>query len=201
MSGTHAPVVVVAAVEAELRLLGAGHWSTLLLGVGVVEAALSLAALNPARVRELWLVGSAGAYPGSGLQLGDAVLTRGYRYASAEALDPGRAYLPEPLPTLAQPKAPVGIECPLPRVVALTTPAITKAESTARLLGRQGAVEHLEVFAAARWAQRHQLPFAAVLGIANRVGTQAHEEWLIWRERAEGAAARSLRALLLERHA
>jgi purine-nucleoside phosphorylase len=56
--------------------------------------------------------------------------------------------------------------------------AITKAPGLARKLGATGAaLENLEVFSVARAAHAAGLPFAAVLGISNVVGPNAHAEW------------------------
>ena len=57
--------------------------------------------------------------------------------------------------------------------------AITRNAGLGRALARAtaAAAENLEVFAVARAAEARRIPFAAVLGIANRVGPTAHAEW------------------------
>jgi nucleoside phosphorylase len=69
------------------------------------------------------------------------------------------------------------------------TLAITAASKTAaRLTGKSGvALENLEAFAVARAAAAARLPFAAILGVSNRVGPQAPAEW----KTHAAAAARS----------
>ena len=77
--------------------------------------------------------------------------------------------------------------------------AITKAAALARRLARAtgAAVENLEAFGVARAAHRAGVPFGAVLGISNRVGPRAHEEWVRHQDRATRAASEVAGALLL----
>ena len=77
------------------------------------------------------------------------------------------------------------------------TASITRAPRDAAALGRLGQIEHLELFAAARWAERLGIPFGALLAISNEVGPHAHEQWLRWHRPSERAAGQALRALLL----
>ena len=67
--------------------------------------------------------------------------------------------------------------------------AITRTRAAATALARHtgAALENLETFAVARACAQARIPFAAVLGISNRVGPQAHREWL--RHAAPAAAA------------
>ncbi|MAE68957.1 MAG: hypothetical protein CME06_00650 [Gemmatimonadetes bacterium] len=191
-------VLVIAATPSELRELGSGPWSVLTLGVGLVEAALALADAADSLPTQAWLIGTAGAYPGSGLEIGQVVMADSYRFASAAAVQ-GRAHLPDAQPTVASPPAPAHTAPPdYPRVATLTTPSLTLAPRNAAFLGRLAQVEHLELFAAARWAERAGIEFGALLGISNEVGPSGHEQWLRFHHQAEAAAARALRALLLD---
>ncbi len=191
-------ILVIAATPSELRELGSGPWSVLALGVGLVEAALALADAAHQLPSQAWLIGTAGAYPGSGLEIGQVVVADSYRLASAATAD-GRAHVPDAQPTLASPPTPARTAPPdYRRVATLTTPSITLTPRNAASLARLGQVEHLELFAAARWAERSGIEFGALLGISNKVGPLGHEQWLRFHHQAEAAAARALRALLLE---
>jgi purine-nucleoside phosphorylase len=66
---------------------------------------------------------------------------------------------------------------PLPAHVVAVPPAITTSAEGARRLASIAAAEHLEatgVFAACHAAE---VPVAAVLAVANRVGPDANAEW------------------------
>jgi purine-nucleoside phosphorylase len=87
----------------------------------------------------------------------------------------------------------------LPSSAVLTVPAITTdPEMVTALTGAAGgpwAVEHLEAAAVALACAAVGVPFACALGIANRVGPDAHAEWLANRAAAEaGARAAAARA-------
>jgi nucleoside phosphorylase len=128
-------------------------------GVGLVDAAVgaarAIAGAKPARVI---FVGTAGVYPSAvrALPIGTAALADEVRLISSAALR-GQAYAPAPL---------------------VSSAATTKAPSLARKLGATGAaLENLEAFSVARAADAAGIPFAAVLGVSNVVGPNAHAEW------------------------
>src|SRR5262249_24414081 len=66
------------------------------------------------------------------------------------------------------------------RADVATTLAITTDDDLANLVGDTLSceAEHLEAFAVAAACARAAVPFAALLGIANRVGASARQEWL-----------------------
>jgi nucleoside phosphorylase len=165
-------------------------------GIGAVDAAIGAArAIARARPSRVIFVGTAGVYPGGrrpgGAAVGDVVVPSSVDCVSTAALR-GLAYLPKPQVIRATPwpalcralgaSRPAAVACPV---------AITRSAALARRIASStgASLENLEAFAVARAAETAGLPFAAVLGIANRVGPTAHREWLANHEQASEAAA------------
>jgi nucleoside phosphorylase len=196
------PILIVAAFPPELKGLasvlraraqtGASVVARAIVGVGPVEAAAgaarAIALLEP---RMVVLVGTAGVYAArGGPTIGEAVLVRRAALASLAAAS-GAGYLPAPVPDSQDTDAGLRRElggAHLPAVDVACPTAITRTRAAATTLARHtgAAIENLEAFAVARACARAQVPFAAVLGITNRVGPKAHEEW---RRHAANAAA------------
>ena len=166
-------------------------------GVGAVDAGIgaarAIAEVDPARVI---FVGTAGSYvvAGGALPVGTVALPEELVLCSTATLR-ADGYLPAPMVQ----RAPVEKELladlrraapEAARGSAATPLAITRTASLARRIARAtGAVaENLEAFAIARAAARTDVPAAAVLGIANRVGPRAHAEWRRHHEAASKAA-------------
>ena len=175
----------VAAVREELADL-----EGIALGVGPLASAVTMAeALAQRRPGRVVLVGSAGRYA-SGPPIGAAaVATRVGWGDGAAAL--GLAYVPrppEPLNFADEAQFTVRV---------LTVPAITRDAELARRLGTDWDLEHLEAYGAALACVRAGVRFTAVLGVANDVGPDAHEQWLANRHRAEDAARRLARSISL----
>ncbi len=162
-------------------------------GVGMVEAGIATARLIiERRPRIVLLIGTAGVYPphASEFELGSAVIVR--RVRLLPKILPGKhAFLPAIMPSEANSSSSlvralreatglpcVDVACPLG--ITATKQA---AQTAARLSGCP--LENLEAFAVARAAAAAKVPFAAILGIANRVGPAGHREW----ERYAKAAA------------
>ena len=81
----------------------------------------------------------------------------------------------------------------------------TRRSSDLALANRVGdalecEVEHLEAFAVATACARARVPLAVVLGVANRVGSRAREEWL-HHHQAAGKASTDVVAAWLRRGA
>lgn len=195
-------ILLCAAVDDELlpfrtRLASEAGVNFSALGVGPVEAALGAAEALAARPRLALLVGTCGAFPGVGLQVGRVVVVERSVLTTSD-VGAGRSYVPGPAQIVAHADAAL-VEAlaaaGLPRVGCATVPAVTRdaasAESLAKASGME--VEHLEAHAFLRAAERLFVPAACVLGIANRVGPTAHEEW---KENAAHAAAAVADALL-----
>jgi len=168
-------------------------WRVATTGIGAVVAAAETARLlcdvRPGRVL---FIGTCGAYDDR-LAVGDLLLASVAISTSLDELD-GRSYRPERerirfeatwRPPLALPALPVAVP-----------PAVTRVAEGARRLAAVAAAEHLEltgVFAACHAAG---VPVAAMLGVANRVGPEAHAEWREHHERVSRALVAALRASL-----
>jgi nucleoside phosphorylase len=156
-------------------------------GVGAIDAAIGAArAIAEIEPTQILFVGTAGGYPSARPTpaIGAVAIPATFLLASTATLR-GDGYVPAPM-VLRQPATP-GLWDQLTRVapqgaaftIATSPLAITRTAALARRLARDtgAAVENLEVFAVARAAAAAALPMAAILGIANQVGPQAHVEW------------------------
>jgi len=159
-------------------------------GIGALAAAVMttrlLAEWRPDRVL---FVGTCGAYDDR-LAIGDGISVSTVRATSLDEVE-GRAYRPAPEHTLWN----ADWLPNLPAYEVAVTPAITKTESGARSLASVAAVEHLElsgVFAACAQAG---VPVGAALAVANRVGPNAHREWLEHHALVSARLVAALRAL------
>jgi len=169
--------------EVVARVVGIG------LPMAAVGTAMQLAELQP---RVVLLVGTCGAYPGSGIRIGDVVAPARVRLADGTVAE-GRAQFPEPMSTLAEAHGPT-VDALL-RAGALagdaaTTLAITVDDVTAERIGRATATksEHLEAYGVLTACAARGVPCAAALGVANVVGSRAREEWRTHHRPAASAA-------------
>lgn len=173
--------LVVAAVRAELGELP-GH----AVGVGPIRAAVGATALIARhRPDAVVLIGSCGAYRADHAigQAYAAVLVGTGDAAAASGL----AYVPLPAPPLlGDPDLLARLEVPQARV--LTLAAITRDPALSGPLAADWDLEHMEAFGVAHACAQAGVPFVAVLGVANRVGPDAHAEWTQNRGMAEHAA-------------
>jgi nucleoside phosphorylase len=186
-----ARTLIVSAFEPELaalRRMVRGRRGIVLepVGIGAIDAAVG-AARAIARVRpdRVLFVGTAGIYGGlkeARQAIGTAVVARQVLCVSTAALK-GEAYLPGPM-VLKVPRSP-GLQTALaggPAGVArdVACPlAITRSATLGRRIAEAtgATLENLEAFAVARASAAAGAPFAAVLGVANRVGPTGHTEW------------------------
>jgi futalosine hydrolase len=192
--------LIVSAFEPEiapLRRLVPGRREIVLepVGIGAIDAAVGAAgAIARARPARIIFVGTAGIYGPAkevGAAIGTAVVAGEIVCVSTSALK-GEAYLPEPMvmrvstsrslrAALAHGRA--GQAGQAGRAGGLGVVACPLAITRSAALGRRialstgAALENLEAFAVARAAAAAGIPFAAVLGVANRVGPRGHEEW------------------------
>jgi nucleoside phosphorylase len=207
-----ARTLIVSAFEPEiapLRRILRGQRKIVLepVGIGAIDAAVGAAgAIARVRPERVLFVGTAGIYgrqKGSRQAIGTAVVAREVLCMSTAALK-GEAYLPGPMivqvPTSrslqtalgsGQAAPPGDVACPL---------AITRSATLGRRIAdATGAtLENLEAFAVARASAAAGVAFAAVLGVANRVGPTGHEEWQR-HHRAASRAACELIARFLDR--
>lgn len=210
-------LLLAAAVEDELAVLlprlrregdcwrgTIGHTSirARTLGVGPVEAALGAADALASPPGEppadaAILLGTCGAFPGAGLSIGGAVLVERSLLTSSDAAA-GLAYVPAPAAALSRSEEGLlrrlSDATGLRRVGCVTVAAITRDADHATALARhtECEVEHLEAHAFLRAAERARIPAACLLGVANDVGPDGHEQW---RAHAEAASTAALAAL------
>lgn len=165
-------------------------------GIGVsmaaAGAAMHLAELRP---RLVVIVGTCGVYRGAAagaLGIGD-VAVPGWVRLSAPCVADGVAQIPEPMSVVqnAHEAATAGLmRAGGKRGDVAATLGITVDDAAAARLTRASgaAVEHLEAHGIATACAARGIPFAAALGIANTVGSQARAEWRA-HHRAAAAAA------------
>jgi len=185
-----ADALLLAAFPPELAGLDAAPpagWRVALTGVGAVAAAAVTARLLAERRPSCVLfVGTCGSYD-ERLPIG-TLLSAAEVVAVTQDERAGRAYRPG----VEVARWAATLPLPLPGQVVAVTPAITTDPEGARRLGELAAAEHLElsgVFAACALAG---VPVGGALGVANRVGPQAHAEW----KAHHAAVSRALAAAL-----
>jgi nucleoside phosphorylase len=207
-------VAVFAAFHPELAALRAAFGDALrgrvanvevvaqVVGIGLPMAAAGCAMhLGDLRPRAALVIGTCGAYADSGLAIGQVVVGRRVRLVDPSALR-GLSQFPEPMSTASDAHASllesVARATGASPVDVATTLAITVDDGTAAAISQAtGArVEHLESYAVATACAARGIPFGAVLGVANFVGSRAREEWRVHHHRAAGAAAGAVLAWL-----
>jgi nucleoside phosphorylase len=189
-----APSLLLSAFAPELSGLDReppAGWIVATSGIGAVAAALETARLlrehRPAR---LLFVATCGAYDGR-LAVGDVLSARRAIATSVEELE-GRAYRPA-----AEVRSwPATWILPLPAHDVAVTPAITLTEAGARALSRIAPVEHLELSGVLAACAAAGVPAGAVLGVANRVGPDAHAEWKRENARVSARVVEAIRPFL-----
>ncbi|HEY1694466.1 MAG TPA: hypothetical protein VGG39_19990 [Polyangiaceae bacterium] len=199
-------VILLAAFHPELaplrRVLGDGMRARLggldvaarIVGIGLPVAATGAAMqLAEEKPRLAILLGTCGAYREAGIDLGRVVAPRRSRLAAPSVVD-GLAQFPEPMSVLADTHT--AVTDALVREGALegdvaTTLAITIEDGAASRIARAttAAIEHLEAHGVAAACAARGVPFAAALGVANRVGSSARDEWRANHRNAAAAAA------------
>ncbi|MBK7397499.1 MAG: hypothetical protein IPJ34_14695 [Myxococcales bacterium] len=151
-------------------------------GVGLPNAvAGTVLRVMQLRPRAVVLVGTAGYYPGSSVSLNEAVVVR-----RTQLVDPieveGRGAMPDPMPKNADanPMLSLGLMGGRPPTldVANTLVVTTDDPLAHRIHAATGcALENLEAFGIANACALHAVPFAAVLGVSNKVGSTGRDEW------------------------
>lgn len=179
--------ICVSAVAAEL-----GELPGQPVGIGLCDALLGTAALLARhRPEGVVFVGTAGALPGSNLDIGAVIEARGVHLGDA-ALALGLGYSPRhPEPLLAP--ARFGLRT----ADVMTNLAITTDPALAAAYGERAQVEHMEAFGVALACARAGVPWACVLGLTNAVGPDAHAQWRANRGACEAAARRAVAAFVL----
>jgi futalosine hydrolase len=199
-------LLIVAAFPPELLGLDAAACSraaglavaTCAVGVGMLAAGVGAAAqIEATKPRAVLLTGTCGAYPGAALHLNDVVVARTVMLVEP-AVEEGRAAFPAIMARSVDThegmrRALVGAGAPVADVA--TTLAITTDDALAGALGRLtgASVEHLEAYGVAVACEAQKIPFVAVLGVANPVGSGGRAAWLAGHQ----VATQAVNALLL----
>jgi futalosine hydrolase len=209
--------LVVSAWDPEIAPLrrtlraSARRWVATAVGVGPVDAAIGAArAIARWRPEAVIFVGTAGTYP---RQDGDAtigsVAVAAEIIAVATAALRGEAYLPGPHASRLRTAAALSRQLlrrvspgSRRRLVVACPTAITRSAALCRRIADAtgAALENLEAFGVARAAAAAGLPFAAVLGVSNRVGPSGHGEWRVNHAAASEAACAVVAAHLMPAH-
>jgi futalosine hydrolase len=151
-------------------------------GIGLPQAAVGAALrIADARPRAVVLLGTCGAYPGTALRIGDVVVAKKMLLVDPAVVG-GSAQFPDPMSiaTEGDPQmhaalvAAGGIGADVATTLAVTVDDALSAR-IATAVGAQA--EHLEAHGVATASATLGVPFAAVLGVANVVGSRAREEW------------------------
>lgn len=182
--------LVIAAYPPEL-----GDLDGRAVGIGLVAASAGTArAIVEARPERLILVGTAGALPGSSIEIGTIVVA-----ANAQLVVRPGEYVPPVLDTMVPADAALAEDCArrlnAARVTVASPVGITSSDTEAARLAATAQVEHLETFAVLA-AARGIVAATAVLAIANHVGRGARAEWQQHHAAAEMAAVTAVRRLL-----
>jgi purine-nucleoside phosphorylase len=195
MAGATVTTLVVAAYPPELDRLPAGVTARAV-GIGLIDAAAGTErAIAEVRPQRLLLVGTAGALPQTGYAVGTVCVVM----VSTLAVRPCE-FTPGPMPVIVHADAALVAHCrergQLPTADCVSGIGITRDTAEAERLFAQAHLEHLECFSVLRAAERAGVPATAILAIANRVGPDAHAEWLANRVAAEAAAQAALERIL-----
>lgn len=207
-----ADLLLCAATEIECALLlerfgGDPRFEVVRTGVGPVNAACAVATFL-AREAPLAVVvcGIGGAYPGSGLQVGDVVSAGMECYGDLGASSPtgflDMKALGFPLvefPTPLYNDLPMQVFPTKKRVKFVTVNTCTgTAEAASRIEARTGgAVENMEGAAVAHVAHLYRVPVGEIRGISNMVTDRDPSTWKI--KEAAAAAQEALLAWIVKR--
>jgi futalosine hydrolase len=169
------------------RLQGRADVSLLITGVGAVNAAHAVTlALARNRPEAIVVCGVGGAYPGSGLAVGDVVAANAECYGDLGAASPSGFLDMQALgfPVVAG-DAPLYNDVPFEvfpleqRVKFVTVNTCTGTDEAARALAARtgGAVENMEGAAVAHVAHLHGVPAGEIRGISNLVTDRDTSQW------------------------
>ncbi len=157
-----------------------------LCGVGIIDAAIGTARLvDQHRPDSVVFLGTCGAYPGSGLEIGELVVTRRAHLVTGDLLSKTMR-LPELIPSsvevdrdvVEEYSALLGRSGTVPHLCDVaTTPGLTTDDNLAALIVEVGPckVENLEAYSVLRAAVG--VPTAVILGVTNIVGPSGGVDW------------------------
>lgn len=168
------------------------------IGVGMAVAGAGTAnRIQQLSPRAVVLLGSCGVYPCGVEYFPLDILVPSRFHLFDPSVAAGKAEFPDPMQTVLDPHplltaglvASGGARCrsaPLATTLAITTDdAIARAVHPATGL----EAENLELFPVALACRAAEVPFAAVLGVTNVVGSQGRTDWLKYQRDAAVAAA------------
>jgi nucleoside phosphorylase len=173
--------------------LGGRDVAARVVGIGLPMAAAGTATqLLEMRPRAVVLLGTCGAYLGSGIAVGEVIAARRVRLVD-HGVARGVAQFPDPMSVVtdAHPASlHTLVQAGARAADVATTLAITVDDAAAALIARAGAahVEHLEAYGVAAACAARGVPFTAALGVANTVGARARDEWRTHHRTAAAAA-------------
>jgi futalosine hydrolase len=183
-------LLVAAATELECALLK-DRVRTIVTGVGQVNMAHGLTlAIEQQHPDAIIVVGIGGAYPASGLAIGDVVCAESETFGDLGVETP-EGFLE--LTDFLQSTYPLQL-FPAPRrarFVTVSTCTGTNELSTRIQARSQGAVESMEGAAAVQIATRYGIPIGELRGISNLTGRRDRDSWKV----KEAAAAAQVTAL------
>lgn len=164
--------------------VGASAVEARAVGIGLVASAIGAATLLRAPLpRTVVLVGTCGAYPQvdrAPPSIGHAVVTAGVHLVDVGSLL-GATELPSALQSSRRSDEALCAAFVAQGAIAVevaTTLGVTVDDEVAARLARTGVeVEHMEAFSVASVCERAGVPFVAVLGVSNVVGSSAREQW------------------------
>jgi nucleoside phosphorylase len=175
--------------------IGATFVAARVVGVGLPAAAAGAGKhIGQLRPRAVLLIGTCGAYAGSGLGIGDVVVARRVRLVDPSVLE-GHAQFPEPMRVACDADGPMAESIARatgakPADIATTLGITVDDASAGRVARDTGAgVEHLEAYGVAVACATYGVPFGAILGVANVVGAGARQEWRLHHDEVEVCAA------------
>lgn len=190
-----APSLLLSAFGPELAgldLCPPPGWAVATTGIGAISAAVETSRLvREIRPGRVLFLGTCGAYDGR-LAVGDLVAAASALATSIEEAE-GRAYRPD----AEVRRWGATWDLPLPAHDVAVPPAITLTIEGARVLARLAAVENLEITGVFAACGAAGIPVAAALGVANRVGPEAHAEWKREHTRVSAALVGALRRTVL----
>jgi nucleoside phosphorylase len=152
------------------------HWEVVSLGVGALAAAARLAArLTQHQYARVIFTGTCGVIDTTSIPIGSVVTARRTLWADPGVLL-GNHYIPDRVSTE------VTLQGHFPNVLfmdVVSCMGITQTDQgRLQLQQRFGNVaENMEAFAVAWVCADHHIPCDIVLGVSNRIGPTAHDEW------------------------
>jgi len=166
-------------------------------GMGMASAGPATArGILAVRPRAVLLLGSCGVYPNLPQYRPHDVLVSSRLSLVSHAVNAGRSEFPGPMQTRLETSQmlAVGLSAAGPRVfvapVACTLANTTDDTMAASIQPATGCeAENLEAFAVAQACRAAEVPFTAVLGVSNIVGSTGSQDWAQFQRAAVTAAA------------